>query len=610
MKRKRTGKEAFVLVLILALLCPVHARASAKQHVLWIQDVKWNADGSLLAISYNDFNTIEIRSASTGQAIRILKLGQYRDMAWSPDGQQIAILLGNILRVVDSNTYQVIYDSPRSDIFLGGVAWSPDGSRVAYGAGSELRIVEFPSLPGDGKELLEKLVPPGLPLSPRPPFPVNGERGSRAFSPLRAWGGAGGGVKASQMASKLKESQHYEEDSLLITPTTQGTFHLTESGLTLEIAYATVSSPAHLTIVRDDSASGARYTFAAVDSGGAALKRFEMPLIVAFDHGVSWLIGWPQTIDPAALDLILSWLIVFDAHGIYALPTSGPDPDAILYLGPLEHYTPDLLETGLTIHGDSYAESSPAERAILKTAPDGTVTVLPTAARSDRYRDRFIPEDLRNPGGFMLLGWTAADSLADIARALRGTIPNDPDLPAPGAPESPLKLILPFDCAQDWIVSWGYHHSTPQNRFAVDFAPLAPGPQPVYAAHAGIVYLKRYGTPDHLIDIGLAARVVAADGITSTAYGHLDSANTLALWHLDAERLPDFEWVEVGRAVQGEMIGVMGRTGYATGPHIHFVLWAWDQSLYQPVPLGPLTQFARGLAIPGAKRGDCDLYHR
>ena len=45
---------------------------------------------------------------------------------------------------------------------------------------------------------------------------------------------------------------------------------------------------------------------------------------------------------------------------------------------------------------------------------------------------------------------------------------------------------------------------------------------PVYAAHAGTLYLKRYGTADWQIDMGFAARIVAEDGITSTIYGHLD----------------------------------------------------------------------------------------
>jgi murein DD-endopeptidase MepM/ murein hydrolase activator NlpD len=460
----------------------------------------------------------------------------------------------------------------------------------------------------------------GFASFPGPLFIRNGERQRRgaAISAPTKWVVACWVVIAlilatGQAAYPARGQNTAPYDTRLITPTTQGVFDLPDTGLTLEIAYATVNNPTHLTVTREDTPSGARYTFAATETTGAALKRFEMPLIV---HGTceqppcARLVGWPQSIDTATPDPLPDpWLIVFDAHGIYAQPASGPMPDAIIYLGPLEHYTPDLVETDLVAGGASYAEAPPVERAILKTAQDGTVSALPTAARTTRYRDRFIPEDLGNPGGLMLLGWTRAADLPDIARALRATIPDDPDLPAPGVPAAPIDLILPFDCARDWIVSWGYHHSTPQNRFAVDFAPFAPD-QPVYATHAGTVYLKRYGTPDHLIDIGLAARVIAADGVTSTVYGHLNADGTFARWGLDPGTLPDFEWVEVGQAVQGELIGVMGRTGYATGPHIHFVLWSWDQSLYQPVPLGPLTDFVRGLPIPAGPRGGCELYRR
>jgi murein DD-endopeptidase MepM/ murein hydrolase activator NlpD len=346
-----------------------------------------------------------------------------------------------------------------------------------------------------------------------------------------------------------------------------------------------------------------------------------MPIIAHMPSGggsTTVLVGWPGPVaaepevrDPASADAG-RWLVVFDAHGLYAQPAWDAQPDRIITLGPLEHYTPDLIEHDLVWGALSYAASPPVERSILRTETRGGQTIttpLPTAARTTRYRDRFIPEDLKNPGGFALLGWTYADALPDLARALRATIPNDPDLPAPGVPQSPIDLILPFDCSQDWIVSWGYHHATPQNRFAVDFATTVPT-QPVYAAHAGTVYLKRFGTPDHLIDIGIAARVVAADGVTSTVYGHLDAGDTFAFWRLDPDALADFTWVEVGRAAQGSVIGVMGRTGYATGPHIHFVLWSWDQSLYQPVPLGPLIDFRRGLAIPGAARDSCETYHR
>jgi murein DD-endopeptidase MepM/ murein hydrolase activator NlpD len=407
-----------------------------------------------------------------------------------------------------------------------------------------------------------------------------------------------------------------ERDTLLITPTTQGMFHLSRTGVTLEIGYAAVNGPAHVTVTR---VPAGRFMVSATDSYGAPLGRFEMPLVADLPGGQSVVVGWPGEITPE-LDQgdtgpdAGRWLVVFDAHGLYAQPAWAALPDRIVYLGPLEHYAPELIAHDLTWGALSYAASPPRERSILRTETrngQAITTSLPTAARATRYRDRFIPEDRGNPGGFMLLGWARGSDLPDVARALRATIPNDPDLPAPGAPHAPISLILPFDCATDWVVSWGYHHSTPQNRFAVDFAADVPAGAhtPVYAAHAGTVYLKRYGTPDHLIDIGLAARVVAPDGITSTVYGHLDVDAVLALWNLDPAVLPDFAWVEVGQAAQGQMIGVMGRTGYATGPHIHFALWSWDQSLYQPVPLGPLIEFRRGLRIPAARHG-CEIYRR
>ncbi len=418
---------------------------------------------------------------------------------------------------------------------------------------------------------------------------------------LLAWAASGAAAHGQSPA----------QDTLLVTPLTQGVFDLAQTGVTLEIAYATVTDPAHLIVTRQGAAVRIDAT-----SQGAPLARFEMPLIVTTGgESAAQVVGWPGLVgDPAAGagDSVDAgrWLIVFDAHGIYAQPAWAALPDAILYLGPLEHYAPDLIAHDLTWGTLAYSAAPPIERSILRSDSSGSLP-LPTAARSARYRDRFVPEDLNNPGGLMLLGWADTRDLPDVARALRATIPADPDIPAPGEARAPISLILPFDCSQDWTISWGYHHSTPQNRFAVDFAALAPNGtagQPVYAAHAGAVSLKRYGTPDHMIDVGLSARVIAADGVTSTVYGHLNPPETFALWGLEPDALPDFEWVAVGQAAQGQVIGVAGRTGYATGPHVHFALWSWDQSLYQPVPLGPLADFPRGLLIPGARRGGCDRY--
>lgn len=412
---------------------------------------------------------------------------------------------------------------------------------------------------------------------------------------------AGGGVLTVAYGPGAAVGADGVSDTLLVTPTTQGTVGLPATGVTLDIAYATVNAPTQVTVMR----TGETLTVRAVDTGGTPLSRFEMPLILHAESG-AFLVAWPGPVSGPAAD---RWLVVFDAHGIYAVPADAPAPDAVIYVGPLEHYTPNLLRHDLTWGSVTIEAAPPHDRALIRRE-DGRETRLPTAARAVRYRDRFVPEDLGNPGGFMLLGWTDPPGLVDLACALRATLPADPDLPAPGMFDAPLALLLPFDCVHDWTVSWGYHHSTPQNRFAVDFAPLARGEHAVYAAHAGTLFLKRYGTVQHMLDIGLAARVLTADGVTSTVYGHLDPVGTLDRWAIDAGDLPDFAWVEVGAVEAGEMLGVMGSSGYATGPHIHVVVWSWDQSLYQPVPFGPLTEFRRGLRLPADQRDACAQYHR
>ncbi len=407
-----------------------------------------------------------------------------------------------------------------------------------------------------------------------------------------------------------------EHDTVLITPEVQGHIPLPNTDFALEFGYGTVNRPIQLTVAN----FGGTVDVTATDTQGARVTRFELPILLLIPAGnnplhvepaqggavpaamnasgsvLAAVVGWSQTLRVEHAGTSTSdpnrWIVVFDAHGLYAQREGNTSPEDVLYLGPLEHYTPDLIE------------HDPVLEAL-------TYTALPSGAASSHYRDRFLPEVRSNPGAYRVLGWTHADRLPDLVRALRSTIPDDPDLPVPGAANAPLPLLLPFDCGADWVVSWGYHGSSPQNRFAVDFAAeLAQGTagQPVYAAHAGTLYLKQYGTDGALIDLGFAARVVAADGVTSTVYGHLDPAGTLARWSFTPDDVPTFEWVEAGTVAQGEVIGVAGGTGYATGAHIHFALWAWDQSLYQPVPLGPLTDFTRGLRIPAVSRRSCDRY--
>ncbi len=58
-------------------------------------------------------------------------------------------------------------------------------------------------------------------------------------------------------------------DTLLIEPTTQGVYHLPQTGVTLEIGYATVPTPTRLEI----AATADGWYIAATDTGGVPLDR-------------------------------------------------------------------------------------------------------------------------------------------------------------------------------------------------------------------------------------------------------------------------------------------------------------------------------------------------
>jgi murein DD-endopeptidase MepM/ murein hydrolase activator NlpD len=106
-----------------------------------------------------------------------------------------------------------------------------------------------------------------------------------------------------------------------------------------------------------------------------------------------------------------------------------------------------------------------------------------------------------------------------------------------------------------------FSHDDPQNLHAVDFA--VPVGTPVLAARDGTVMQVEGGFDRSGLDRAAYAtranfvRILHGDG-TMALYAHLRAGGVL---------------VRVGQAVRaGDRIGLSGDTGFATGPHLHFVV--------------------------------------
>jgi len=109
-----------------------------------VRRVSWSPDGGRLIAGGLRFSA-KVWDGSTYQFLSNIEIGDIvEDIAWRPDGQQIALLLSNKLRIIDGNTYEILYDSPHSPVGPRGLAWSPDGSQLVYGLGEAMQVVSPP----------------------------------------------------------------------------------------------------------------------------------------------------------------------------------------------------------------------------------------------------------------------------------------------------------------------------------------------------------------------------------------------------------------------------------------------------------------------------------
>lgn len=158
-------------------------------------------------------------------------------------------------------------------------------------------------------------------------------------------------------------------------------------------------------------------------------------------------------------------------------------------------------------------------------------------------------------------------------RLTTGALPGRPD--ARHEPDGPYRV--PFATGERYRVGQAfggeYSHNEPSNYHAVDIT--MPIGTPVHAARAGVVIdearyfdgagedLERYGRRANFV------RILHEDG-TMAVYAHLQ-----------------YEGVRVRpgqRVERGDLIGKSGETGFATGPHLHFVIQKNDDMRLVSVP--------------------------
>lgn len=159
---------------------------------------------------------------------------------------------------------------------------------------------------------------------------------------------------------------------------------------------------------------------------------------------------------------------------------------------------------------------------------------------------------------------------------------------------------LPFEEGRAyWMVQGYFSRFSHKERAALDFK-MKRGSRICAARDGVVVRVKEDG------ERGGLNKKYRADG-NNIVIQHADGSRA-GYWHLQK----DGALVNVGDTVQrGQVIGLSGKTGYAAFPHLHFLVWDFDNDgKWQQVPtrfktnkgvryLKSIKRYKKPLPVPG-----------
>jgi len=206
-------------------------------------------------------------------------------------------------------------------------------------------------------------------------------------------------------------------------------------------------------------------------------------------------------------------------------------------------------------------------------------TQTPTHSWPGSNYMRLLLQHRQLSGAGLLLGWVLL--LAGCASAPPATIPPVVAKTVTQQQRGPVTFVHPLPGARI-SASFARYIIKSRNRqhHGVDFA--APSGTPVLAASSGVVLSADNSSLSEAF--GNAVLIEHGDQLTSLSA------------HLSRLDVQIGQWVEAG-----QQIGLVGQTGRATGPHLHFELWRGSVP-QDPIALLPLSPQERKHALAEMQR--------